>query len=346
LECAAAPENSLPRPARSASNQEVRQGSCEWRQPFVGCREASSSLVARSKKNTPSDRMGYSFWNNAPRDEARKGTSAARKTCRGHVLVPVCVSRRGSAASEPRRPLQKHHPTGGVFFVCASALTVVSAGCRRLPQPTAGTLPRKRLASSAAGGASALSSSPAPKTPPYRWCFFFVCASALTVVSAGWRRLPQPTAGTLPRKRLASSAAGGASALSSSPAPKTPPYRVVFFFRVRSALTVVSAGWRPRFSAYCAIFRVVMTRKWGRRTRFRQNNRYFAFFFAMEKSMWYTSAEYNSECAGGLHRCGLGAPLLRAVAGNVCTHDRDPVHRRRRDIAAPHGGLTEPGRRP
>ena len=24
---------------------------------------ASSSLVARSKKNTPSDRMGYSFWN-------------------------------------------------------------------------------------------------------------------------------------------------------------------------------------------------------------------------------------------------------------------------------------------
>ena len=52
LECAAAPENSLPRPARSASNQEVRQGSCEWRQPFVGCREASSSLVARSKNTT------------------------------------------------------------------------------------------------------------------------------------------------------------------------------------------------------------------------------------------------------------------------------------------------------
>ena len=43
---------SLPRPARSASNQEVRQGSCEWREPFVGCREASSSLVARSKNTT------------------------------------------------------------------------------------------------------------------------------------------------------------------------------------------------------------------------------------------------------------------------------------------------------
>ena len=119
------------------------------------------------------------------------------------------------------------------------------------------------------------------------------------------------------------------------------------FFVCASALTVVSAGCRrPRFSADCAIFSVVMTRKWGRRTRFRQNNRYFGFFLAMEKSMWYTGAEYNSECAGGLHRCGLGAPLLRAVAGNVCTHDRDPVHRRRRDIAAPHGGLTEPGRRP
>ena len=52
LECAAAPENSLPRPARSVSNQEVRQGSCEWREPFVGCREASSSLVARSKNTT------------------------------------------------------------------------------------------------------------------------------------------------------------------------------------------------------------------------------------------------------------------------------------------------------
>ena len=57
LECAAAPENSLPRPARSASNQEVRQGSCEWRQPFVGCREASSSLVARSK--TPPHRVVF-----------------------------------------------------------------------------------------------------------------------------------------------------------------------------------------------------------------------------------------------------------------------------------------------
>ena len=168
--------------------------------------------------------------------ELAASTCAKRVKSRGEAgLLRMATAIRGMPGSEfePRRPLQKHHPIGWCFFVCASALTVVSAGCRRL-----------------------------------------------------------------------------------------------------------------RVSAYCAIFRVVMTRKWGRWTRFRQNNRYFAFFLAMEKSMWYTDAEYNSECAGGLHRCGLGAPLLRAVAGNVCTHDRDPVHRRRRDIAAPHGGLTEPGRRP
>ena len=52
------------------------------------------------KRKTPT---WVSFFCDTLRAEARKGTSAARKTCRGHVLVPVCVSRRGSAASEPRR---------------------------------------------------------------------------------------------------------------------------------------------------------------------------------------------------------------------------------------------------
>ena len=53
--------NLLPRPARSALNQEVRQGSCEWL-----CHSwdagSESSLVARSKKKTPSVRMVFSFW--------------------------------------------------------------------------------------------------------------------------------------------------------------------------------------------------------------------------------------------------------------------------------------------
>ena len=37
--------NSLPRPARSASNPEVKAGLLRMALPFVGCREASSSLV-------------------------------------------------------------------------------------------------------------------------------------------------------------------------------------------------------------------------------------------------------------------------------------------------------------
>ena len=59
LECAAAPENSLPRLARSASNPEVKAGLPRMALPFVGCREASSSLVyfaaqsAKIKKNHP-----------------------------------------------------------------------------------------------------------------------------------------------------------------------------------------------------------------------------------------------------------------------------------------------------
>ena len=72
LECAAAPENSLPRPARSVSNQEVRQGSCEWREPFVGCREASSSLVARSKNTTQRVVFFSLIWPSPPCQEDTK----------------------------------------------------------------------------------------------------------------------------------------------------------------------------------------------------------------------------------------------------------------------------------
>ena len=52
--------NSLPRPARSALNQEVRQGSCEWL-----CHSwdagSESSLVARSKKIRPPKGWSYFF---------------------------------------------------------------------------------------------------------------------------------------------------------------------------------------------------------------------------------------------------------------------------------------------
>ena len=58
---------------------------------------ASSSLVARSKKNTPSDRMGYSFWNAAGRVELAASTSAKR----------VKPFRRGR---RPRRPVSAAVP--------------------------------------------------------------------------------------------------------------------------------------------------------------------------------------------------------------------------------------------
>ena len=74
--------NSLPRPARSASNPEVKAGLPRMALPFVGCREASSSLVyftARArkiKKNHPLG--GFSFWNAAGRMELAASTCAQR----------------------------------------------------------------------------------------------------------------------------------------------------------------------------------------------------------------------------------------------------------------------------
>ena len=56
--------NSLPRPARSASNPEVEAGLLRMALPFVGCREASSSLVyfaAQSAKNKEKPPFGRSF---------------------------------------------------------------------------------------------------------------------------------------------------------------------------------------------------------------------------------------------------------------------------------------------
>ena len=68
-----------------------------------------ASLVARSKI-TPSDRVVF-FLHLPAGQRLEQGTSEARETCRGHVLVPACVWRPGWAASEPRRPLQKETPS-------------------------------------------------------------------------------------------------------------------------------------------------------------------------------------------------------------------------------------------
>ena len=57
--------NSLPRPARSASNPEVKAGLLRMALPFVGCREASSSLVyfaAQSAKAKEKPAFGWCFF--------------------------------------------------------------------------------------------------------------------------------------------------------------------------------------------------------------------------------------------------------------------------------------------
>ena len=81
---------------------------------------ASSSLVARSKKKTPSVRMVFSFWNAAGRTELAASTCAKRVKSRGKGRVPANGSAiRGmpgaSRASSPA-PKKKHHPLGWCFL--------------------------------------------------------------------------------------------------------------------------------------------------------------------------------------------------------------------------------------
>ena len=121
--------------------------------------------------------------------ELAASTCAKRVKSRGEAgLLRMATAIRGMPGSEfePRRPLHKSPPIWVViFFACSSALTVVSAGSQPLPRPAVGTLPRNRLASSAAGGASALSSSPAPKRRDTRMCVssflerHFCCAKVI-----------------------------------------------------------------------------------------------------------------------------------------------------------------------
>ena len=62
--------------AQRVKSYEVRQGSCEWPLPFVGCREASSSLVARSRK-APSEKMVLSFFADSPENSLPRPARSA-----------------------------------------------------------------------------------------------------------------------------------------------------------------------------------------------------------------------------------------------------------------------------
>ena len=133
MECAAAPENSLPRPARSASNQEVRQGSCEWL-----CHSwdagSESSLVARSKNTTLSGGVFLCAPQRSPSCQPAAGGYRSRQP--GHFLESASLHPPQAALRRfPRRPLQKEYPIrqDGVFFLemCRRAGEIAASTCTK-----------------------------------------------------------------------------------------------------------------------------------------------------------------------------------------------------------------------
>ena len=127
---------------------------------------ASSSLVARSKKNTPSDRMGYSFWNAAGRVELAASTSAQRVKSRGKGRAPANGSAiRGMPGSEfePR------------LFCCAKSVACGRVTERewgnpqRFPPHTPPSLRYARVRTTKPVG------NHKKKHHPTGWCFFLEC---------------------------------------------------------------------------------------------------------------------------------------------------------------------------
>ena len=94
--------NSLPRPARSASNPEVKAGLLRMALPFVGCREASLSLVyfaAQSAKNKEKPPFGWFFFLKC---RGQDGTRClyrreARQTVPSGTASPTSRQRGGAA---------------------------------------------------------------------------------------------------------------------------------------------------------------------------------------------------------------------------------------------------------
>ena len=129
--------NLLPRPARSALNQEVWQGSCEWL-----CHSwdagSESSLVARSKKkHHPS---GWCFLFGMPRaglnSLPRPARSALNQEVRQGSCEWLCHSwDAGSESSLVARSKKKHHPSGWCFLFGMSR-----AGLNSLPRPARSAL--------------------------------------------------------------------------------------------------------------------------------------------------------------------------------------------------------------
>ena len=100
--------NTLPRPARSASNPEVKAGLLRMALPFVGCREASSSLVyfaAQSAKNKGKPPFGRFS------SDCRKSLSLRASPRREASALGALLGMTGVGLST-----RCHHPTGWCFF--------------------------------------------------------------------------------------------------------------------------------------------------------------------------------------------------------------------------------------
>ena len=97
--------NSLPQPARSASNSEVKAGLLRMALPFVGCREASSSLVyfaAQSAKNK--EKPSFGRFQSVKKACHCEPVRAAKQVPLGYRLAWQSVSKTHNSCTFPQIP--------------------------------------------------------------------------------------------------------------------------------------------------------------------------------------------------------------------------------------------------
>ena len=102
----------------------VENESIDWKSCVRQKRTESSNLSCCARKSTTQQGGAFLF-----ESEIRTGCERSEKTPRRGVCPPLCVSQRGSAASESLLLRQKkHHPTGWwLFFLIGNLLYSPSA---------------------------------------------------------------------------------------------------------------------------------------------------------------------------------------------------------------------------
>ena len=138
--------NSLPRPARSALNQEVRQGSCEWLRhswdagsesslvtffSFAVCGDADNKSSGQSQRNTiPTGWCFFCIYR--PGRGSNRARAKREKHAGGMFWCPrACGGPAGPPASLVARSKKKHHPEGWCFFAFAGPPAMCSPSCRQ-----------------------------------------------------------------------------------------------------------------------------------------------------------------------------------------------------------------------